>query len=395
MQKNYTLIVLLALPMLAFSQSPFTITENNFPFYGVQLYERIASPTGINLIPGANGNWDFSAFHSTDTLQNVYFEETDPFYTNAGIDVYIRDFKALNSNLGYLLFYEFDFNSTGVQEKGIYVDPQAYALTAFTGNPLDSLKFPLQTAVYPSGIQTMQFPATYQSDWQSQSRRVVNFTLSVQAAGLNNTPCQHIYTIFRTDNLVGWGKMRVYSGGGSSIPYDVLINRVSEYAVDSFFVNGSPAPPVLTAAFGITQGQQTDVNKNYVVYREGYSTPLAIFSYGANNYITPGALFFDVENLTTITGVTGPEQPAYSTLLFPNPSSTGELVLQVFGEAPPVSTYRILDLQGRMVQSGTADLATGRLHVQLNDELPNGNYVLQVLSDRKQTTMNEQFVLAR
>jgi len=395
MQKIYTMLFFFGLPMLAICQSPFTISSDNFPVYESQFFERTFDPTGVNLVPETDGNWDFSSIQSTDTLSISYFEETDPFYTNVGVDVYRSGFKLLNSGFGYLLFHEYDFNNTGVYEKGIYLNPQAYSLAGFTGNPLDSLKFPLQGDVYPNGLKIMQFPATHGTSWESQSRRVVNFTLSVQAAGLNNTPCQHIYTLFRTDSIVGWGKLRVHSGGSSSIPYDVLISQVNEYAVDSFFVNGAQAPPFLTTAFGISQGQQTNILNRYVAYREGNSTPLAFFNYPDNSFTTPDALYFDVNNLTTITGLNALEKHTYSTLLFPNPSSSGELVLQFLGEAPSVNTYRILDFQGRMVQSGTANLDGGRLPIQLNGLLPNGNYVLQVLSDMEQITMNEQFVLAR
>ena len=395
MQKMYTLLAFIGLPLLAFSQSPFTITEDNFPLYDFQFLERTINPSGVNLTPGANANWDFSTVHSTDTVFNPYYPETDPFYTDAGIDVYLQDFKSLNANLGYEIYYEYDFDETGVYEKGTYVDPQAYSLSAFTGNPADSLKFPFQKAVYSSARKMFQFPATYQSAWQSGGRRVVNFSLSVQAAGLNNTPCQHVYTLFRSDTIIGWGKMRVYSGGSPSIPYDVLIERVSQYAVDSFFVNGALAPAFLTAAFGITQGQQSSVNKRYVAYREGFSTPLAIFNYGANNYTTPTVVGFDIENLTPTTGVETPGGHTFSTLMFPNPSSTGALTLQILGDVPSVSTYVIHDQQGRTVQSGTADLTAGLLHIQMNNQLPNGNYVLQVLSDKKQTLISEKFVLAR
>lgn len=395
MQKMYTLLAFIGLPLMAFSQSPFTITADNFPVFDFQFFERTLNPANVNLTPDANANWDFSALHSTDTVYNPYFQETDPFYTDAGIDVYLLDFKNLNANLGYEIYYEYDFDETGVYEKGIYLDPQAYSLSAFTGNPLDSLKFPFQKAVYSSARKMLQFPATYQSAWQSSGRRVVNFSLSVQAAGLNNTPCQHVYTLFRSDTIVGWGKMRVYSGGSPSVPYDVLIERVSQFAVDSFFVNGAPAPAFLTAAFGIAQGQQSSVSKRYVVYREGFSTPLSIFNYGTNNYTTPTVVAFDIENLTPTTGVETPLGATFSTLMFPNPSSSGELTLQLLGEVPAVSTYVIHDQQGRTVQNGAADLAGGELHFQMNNQLPNGNYVLQVLSDKKQTLITEKFVLAR
>lgn len=50
-------------------------------------------------------------------LPTYYMVQTDPFYTSSGIDVYIDEFKSLNANLGYILFYEYDFHLGGVEEK--------------------------------------------------------------------------------------------------------------------------------------------------------------------------------------------------------------------------------------------------------------------------------------
>ncbi|MBL7782896.1 MAG: T9SS type A sorting domain-containing protein [Saprospiraceae bacterium] len=377
-----------------FAQTPFTITADNFPVYSTENYRSIQNPVGANLTPSPNGSWDFSSLQGGNATSNYFTEETDPFYLDAGVDVYIDNFKALNANVGYLLFDEYDFNENGVEDKGVYVNEQAYGLGAMTGNPADSMKFPFQGAIFPQGRKIIQFPATYQSAWHSASRRVINFTMKVAAAGLNNTPCQHIYTIFRSDSISGWGKMRIHTGEATSIEYNVLIHRVNQYAIDSFFIAGAPAPAAILAAFGIMQGQQTGFVNRYSVYREGFSRPLAIFQYGTNNFTTPTRAVFDTEDLTATTGVLAPNA-LYSTMLFPNPASTGQLTLQFMGNVPATSDYTVVDIQGKTVQQGTAVLENGALNLQLQEGLPNGNYVLSVLGDKKQTLLTETFVLAR
>lgn len=394
MKKITLLTAFCCFVLSAFSQTPFTITADNFPVYEPENMRLLSDPVGAGLSPGANGNWDLSAIQDGNAATNNYVEETDPFYTSAGIDVYIDNFKSLNANVGYLIFDEFDFNDTGVEDKGVYVNAQAYGLAAYTGNAQDSLKFPFQGAIFPQGRKVMQFPATAQTAWTSQSRRIVNFSLKVAALGLNNTPCQHIYTIFRSDSIAGWGKMRIYTGGSPSIEYDVLINKINQYAIDSFFVNGAPAPTPLLSAFSMSQGQQTGFQNRYVVYREGYSRPLAIFNYGTNNYTTPTIVVFDTEELTPTTAVESPAA-VFSTVLFPNPASSGALTLQFAGNVPTISSYNIIDMKGQTVQSGAATLENGALILQLNNHLTNGSYMLHVLSDKKQTLISEQFMLAR
>lgn len=394
MKKFATLLVFSCWTLLTFGQTPFTITSGNFPEFGTQNYNGPNNFNGNKLIPVADGDWDLSSYNGPDIAVNDYQVETLPFYTQAGIDVYLSDFKNLNANLGYLLDYEIDFNLSGVFEKGIYVPQQAYTLGAFTGNPLDSLTIPNQGAILPSGRQTMKFPATYTSSWNSQSRRVVDFNLSVAALGLSKTPCQHVFTVFRTDSIAGWGKLRVHANGAASVPYDVLINKSLQYTVDSFFVGGAPAPPALLTAFGITQGQQTGLSFRYTAFREGYSMPLAIQIYPNQNFLNPSALYFDTDNLTT-TAVESPVFQDYSTLLFPNPSSADFINLQIFGNTPALSHYEILDLQGRIVQSGATAPNTTSFQLELNQQLSNGSYLLRIFDDKKQTAITEQFVLSR
>jgi hypothetical protein len=392
MKKIATLLLFCCLTFLAFSQTPFTITSSNFPVFSLQLFARTSTPVGTNLTLGANGNWDLSANQGAALATSPYTLETDPFYTSVGVNVYIDDYKALNASLGYEIFYEYDFNFTAVEEKGIYLNEQRYGLGGLTGNSNDSLIFPFQGAVYPSGRKLMTFPTSYQSGWRSQSRRVVDFNLSVAAAGLSNTPFKHVFTVFRSDTIIAWGKMRVYANGAPSIVYDVLIDKSTQYAIDSFFVGGQPAPPALLAPFGMAQGQQTSLNNRIVAFRQGISTPLVNLAYGANNFTAAANLFTNIDNVTT-TSVNEDMQANFATILFPNPSHTGAINLQIMGDVPGISTYGVTDLQGRTVQSGKAEMNGGTLTIQMSSSLPNGMYILQVLDDKKQTMVTEQFVL--
>lgn len=394
MKKSATLLLFSCFALLTFGQAPFTITADNFPVYGTQNYNGPNNYNNVNLTPAVNGSWNLSVYHGDDIAQNDYQVETLDFYTQAGIDVYITDFKNLTPNLGYLIDSEFDFNPSGVFEKGFYVTPQAYSLSALTGNNADSLTFPLQGAILASGRQVMKFPATYTTAWNSQSRRVVDFNLTVTAAGLNKTPCKHVYTTFRSDSILGWGNMRVYANGAPSIPYNVLINRSIQYSVDSFFVGGAPAPLSLLNAFGIVQGQQTGKAYRHSAYREGHSTALAIVLYPNTNFGTPSAIYVDTDNLTT-TATSNPANQDFTTLVYPNPCPEGVLNLQISGNAPNLRSFEIIDLQGRVLQSGSTDLQGNSLQLTLDGSIANGAYFLHLVDDKKQTAIMEQFMLMR
>jgi Secretion system C-terminal sorting domain len=394
MKKSATLLLISCYSLLAFSQSPFTITASNFPVFGLQKYSGPHTFNGATLSTSANGVWDLSAYSGSGIQQTNYLIETLDVFTQAGVDVYLSDVKALTPALGYEMDSELDFNTDGVFDKGFYVGAQAYSLAAFTGNNNDSLTFPLQGALVSSARQIMQFPATHTTAWSSQSRRVVDFNLTVGAAGLNKTPCKHVFTIFRTDTIAGWGTLRVYANGAPSVPYGVLVNRSVQFAVDSFFVGGPPAPPALLNAFGITQGQKTDIINRLTAYREGHSMPLAVVFFENSNFTTPTVIYTDSENLTT-TATHSPENLQYTTLLYPNPSADGVVHLQIAGDAPTIRTCEIIDLEGRVLQRSHADLQGNAIHLAVDNHIANGAYFLRVLDDKKQTVITEQFILSR
>jgi hypothetical protein len=391
MKHLFTSLSFFLLCLTANAQTPFTITAANFPLFGVQNFDK--NTTAISFTPAANGTWDESAYHTGVAATNQYVVETDPYYTSAGIDVYINDFKNLTPALGYYVYYEYDFNATSVEEKGIYVPEQHYGLGSFSGSATDSMIFPLQGSIFPTGRRLMQFPATYQTGWHSQSRRSVDFTMTVGAAGLNKTPGKHVFTVFRNDSIVGWGKMRVYTAAGPSVYYDVLMDRSVQYSVDSFYLGGAPAPAQLLSVFGVTQGQQTGLNNRYAFYRQGNSTSLAIVNYGSNAFQTPTGTFFDEDNLIT-TGI-DELKDGYTTLLYPNPVNGGEINIQITGKELSLEQYFISDMQGRMVQSGTVDLTNGSIRLQLNNQMANGSYVVRITDSKKQTLISEQFMVER
>ncbi|MBL7729499.1 MAG: hypothetical protein JNM68_17515, partial [Dinghuibacter sp.] len=116
----------------------------------------------------------------------------------------------------------------------------------------------------------------------SESRRVVNFNLNVAAYGLNNAPAQHVWTVYREEKIVGYGKIRVYHPDGPSQYYEVLKSEVTEYAIDSFYLYGKPAPDALLKAFGAEQAQKINIDNRVNFYRKGSFNYLFSLYLGAN-----------------------------------------------------------------------------------------------------------------
>ena len=399
MKSFITLSVLLLTSKLLISQTAITLDLTNMPIpSGTYNYLRNSivnppSPTAFE-----NQNWDYSSFDGPNMATSQWVLETDPFYTNYGIDCYGSFFKELSPalGLGYNTDSELDFNETGVYEKGIYVAQQSYSLGALTGNTADNITFPVQGYILDNPRKVMQFPMTMNSHWESVSKRTNNFTLKVAAYGLNNVPGAHVCEFFRKDSIVGWGTLRVHTSAGSSIPYPVLVDQVKQYSLDSFYLGGAPAPTAILNAFSVTQGQKADQGYVYNFYREGFFTYLMRLDYrGDTTFTNINRSYVHTDDLAT-SGVGESIGYEYSTVLFPNPSNGENIQLMIQGKAIDQVSYFITDYSGRIVQSAQQQpLAGNTLPINMTSELPAGVYVLSVQDASNATIAVEQIRVQR
>ncbi|HZV69349.1 MAG TPA: T9SS type A sorting domain-containing protein [Saprospiraceae bacterium] len=329
---------------------------------------------------GDNQTWDYSGYFGDSVIIVNYVTETDPLFLANGVDFHVLTFKGLTSTLGYLLNSEIDFNSNGIYEVGLGINPAEYSLAAFTGNSNDSMIIPEQKHLFLTDKTIMDFPFTMGTTWGSTTRRVTDFILTVQAFGLDHAPGQHVYTNVRTDEIVGWGKMSVHTGSGPSIEYDVLMDKVHEYNVDSFYLNGSPASPILLLAFGVSQGQHTNESYFYRFNREGAGSYPYLISFFYDNdptYTNMTDARTNLNNLTT--GVKDLQSDDYATLLFPNPSNSNEINIKIIGREFGITDFAVFDLQGRIVQQGKVDNTSGDLiRLSLSNVPVNGTYVIKL-----------------
>lgn len=350
-----------------------------------------------NILPNAspieNGVWDYENAHAGNYTVAEFYPETIPFFTDAGVDAYRFLLKNLNTGFGYNLYMEFDFNTGSIDDIAVDVPGQAYTLQPFTGNINDSIFFPAQRYIIDTPRRIVEFPMTMGSAWSSSSRRVTDMVFNIPAFGLNYQTVQHAYTWVRQDTVVGWGKMRVYTPDGPSIYYDVLMDKISEFTRDSFYMNGLPAPAPLLSAFGVAQGQKTEETYRYNFYRKGSFNYLASFFYNTDaTFSTLAGIFFHLDDLETAPSATTSQKVSYATILYPNPSRGSEINIKVMGNDLTFSSYFITDAQGKTVQEGEMDNIGGdEVRVYMNEVLPAGNYYITLRDGKRNNIISEQF----
>ncbi len=394
MKKLVTFFTLLSYAVIANAQSPITINASDMPIptgtYNLLDYVNTSTPTPA---AGANQTWDYSTLIGVPATA-VFQPETDPFFTSQGIDVYRNSFKNLNATLGYNISNEYDFNGQGVYDKGLYVYGISSDLSSFTGSTLDSIRIPTQGAILSQPRVMIKFPFTNNSSWSSNSRRVVNFDLSVAAYGLNQTPAQHVWYAYRSDSIIGYGKCRIYITGGASAYYNVLMDQITTYTTDSFYLGGMPAPSALLTAFGISQGAQSAPDRRINFYRQGSYYYLASAYYGSNSFSSnPSEIFTDTDNITMANGIKSIGNVNYSTILYPNPSKGSQVNLQIMGKQLGKVMYQIAAINGQTVVAGASTLSGNTLIVNCANTLADGVYVITVLDETQQVIATEEFTV--
>lgn len=361
--------------MLSFNltYSQLVLTQNNTAFTPGNMVVKGAATSGISSpVADTNKFWNYTNLSVNATYNLVYVAPSDTAfptatYADTGLStVFIPGKYYYRDN-----YYE--TNANGNNSLGYVVNEQRYG--SISANPADSCIIPRQVCAYTQDAYLMPFPATMGTLWQANSRNILDFELTVSALGLSHASCQKITNSSRTDEIVGWGKMRIPVSSGVSILYDVLMQKRTTIQSDSFYLEGSPAPAQFLQAFGVTQGQSTTINR-YLFWRENGRYPLLMFSYGSNNFTVPNAIYFDATAQIDVSSIEEQSKPT-GLNIFPNPCN-GILNINLQVEKPTQAVVSVYNLTGQLVLTKSIfSLPYIPSKVPVYD-LPAGSYMITV-----------------
>lgn len=374
MKKSFTTFMLACTALCAFCQ--ITLTENNIPVPGTVPLQNVSSQVTTAPAIGNDLLWDYSTISGQANANPYLAVNNDPNFPSAQfmLDQY---FKNLTPALGYYYNQYYQITSTGAYVVGIHVPAQSFGLGALTGNASDTL-YILENVIYYPASQwvLLSFPASAGSSWQSNQRHVVNMELTVSAGGLNKASLQQAFYFNRKDTIAGWGTLTLPAQNGFNNNVPVLQNKMQQYFVDSFYLNGSPAPPQLTTAFGITQGQTTGLANRMVFYREGSFNYQMIINFTDETLTTPNLAYISTQ-LPVISGIEDNKNYTMPAVTFPNPVNGNHFTIQM-PEETKAATVSIRDLTGRLVETVTPATNGNALSVALTNTLATGLYTYTV-----------------
>lgn len=355
------LLILLSVPAMA----QFTVTQSNFPRQA-SFTDTMVSTTqsGIQLpSEGSAQVWDYSDLNTNNISTSVHADATtDPVFTDA-LNSFQADFSFLGLNVPARMFEAVDGN--GFHMDGMSISEINYPLTLTTANPNDSIRFIQRDDIYQGRINPIRFPCSYLIQWSGTHEQQLDFSLTLTSASLAQAPGFRKRTITDDRDVLGFGKLVIPDfSGGSTDSIQVLQIKVTQEIVDSFYLQGSPAPDSVLAELGLTQGSIAR-DTMYVFYRAEFTSPVLELHISGN--AVSSAIFRPQADNVVSTGIADKYSIA-GMKYYPNPISSGRN-LNIEMPNSNLSTYHVtlVDMLGRQL---SATSITDQTQTQL--EIPAG-----------------------
>lgn len=385
---TFFLVFLLFFCLIGSNLAQITITQSTFPRPAGFMDSLVVPVQTSDVLPteGIGQVWDYSYWVSDYNLVYTQIDATlDPVFT-----------EALNEESNDLIFagmlitsdrYE-AVDSNGWYIYGRHIDSVTYPLGSISGGANDSLYFLDHNDIYSGRVDNIPFPLTYQTQ-RSQSRQErIPFKVTIAAFGLNKTPGFRRRIIDRELEVVGSGTLMMPTSGGSpSAPFDVLLVKINRTLTDSFFLAGSPAPPTLLAALGLTQGSVfQDSAYNFYVPNYGANIlgMLDDGGTGINLYYRPKA----IDAVLAITDI----QVTRPSICFPNPVQQQQTLTIQTNKNIGSANLTIVDVNGGVVfQEALDTVQDNQYQWSLPANLGQGIYFYQLIDKENKHQTQGQF----
>lgn len=364
------LLVYLFLLLSINASAQIVIKENQYPasVLGTDTIKTtVVSSTFPSLTPTVGGTWDMTSL--SDSAVSLY----DYRVATTGYEYADSNEYAL-WRYPYVGKVQSSIIAAGVLDYGVNVMDTNYALFTLTAGPTDSLFIPAQNIVYSSPNVVIPFNTTYGATWSSAYTKDLGFELSVSIPVMNHAPGIVRSYVSVTNNVVGWGQVRMNDYGGFPTPYfEVLQIQTRTITRDSFYLNGGLMPGALLTLFSVYQGKTDTVFEQHY-QRQGEVTPLVSIQFRDGNYTQPIRARRHVQRLYPfVDGVSDIETSA--SIVYPNPVTGNKLTLLL---PTGIYEYCLADVLGRQFVSGTMNVGATGGEIALPDNIVNGCYYLHV-----------------
>lgn len=360
-----------------------TIDQNNFPRLA-GFIDNFVTDRSFETLPseGPNQIWDYSGLQREDTSSTAFVDATGDTILSEALN-YRESFLFLQNLPIHRLAYD------GIDENGFYqvgsaISEVHFSISTVSGGANDTMRAVGKKATFEGRIDFLQFPVTYEKQWTGSNMERIDFELTVGAFGLNKMPSHLKREETQTRTVVGYGKLIIpQTDGTPAAPVEVLLLKVEESYVDSFFVGGAPAPLALLDAFGFTQGMGIIApTSRYVFYGAGFTSPLLAidFTSGNENVITTYRPQLVTGQTTSIQAINWTSLKSY-----PNPVQAGNILNIQTKKSASEGNLLLSDISGRIVRKiPFTATSNNQFSIQIPPTTDQGLYIYQVYDHKGQ-----------
>jgi hypothetical protein len=387
-KKNLILFLAIAFPLSALAQSAIIITKSaTTPLHAGAYHNHLANITGVNTpSAGANQTWDYSVM-AGGPVRSKIFNAATSFSATAVVDT--NGSESIGGGYAIKSGVVYDIDANGFFRAGGILAKQTFDLSSITGSNGDNLLIPAQ--VFTLHESLLKFPCTASTNWVSNTAHTLNFKITASSFFLLNTPAKKVVHVISDNSVAGWGKIKIPSSNKASIDYDVLLIKKHTITIDSFFLNGYPAPPAMLSYFGLIQGDSTiDYNESF--YRLGSVVPLLSLEYGPDStWSAPIGASYDADNVQS--GIEMPASPISEFNVFPNPASEN-IILDIPANAELCTRIEIVNSLGQTMMACPFNNEIDRT-IQLPSEMKPGLYFIRIKNSGGTPVYFSRLVISR
>lgn len=386
----YKIVTFFCCVIITISTSAQTVPTYQFSDFELEDYDMPKQFTRVSLngilnspAEGSNITWDFTSYQANNPQIIQLYKVRDSLFPGSNILQTDNEDYIKGTFIPYDLYTRFD--NTGNAIAGRHYFHLGMDLAFISGTPGDSLVIPDQAVEYMPSWYSLQFPQTYPAQFTSSTKYELLGEITFSLAGYDHIPFTKQTIEIRNETIDGWGQaiIPLPTGGSATVP--CILQKSSMYAVDSFFVNGQPAPSQLLAAFGMYQGEITTNSASYL-YQQGEYMPLITHVHSDDDFGPVSAIYMTYDELGYASVVENDIDNLIQ--IFPNPSNGNNIFIKTEND---IEQLQIIDIAGKIVYSLKS--IGNKKEMSIPENITNGIYFLQIINTEQ--TISKKFLLQR
>ena len=325
---------------------------------------------------GPNQTWNFSGNYSSTALSYIFEPDSSPDFPTATLSSDISAAFGPFTSEGKAYF---DQNDAGFFELGSVYEPVRVSLRSITFGPQDSLIVP--PTVLTANAPLVRYPIVFGESYTTTYTYERNFVLTVALLGLSRANGLLKTSITETRTIDGWGDMILpnFDSGIGTVTYPALRMRYSYTGIDSAFINGQPAPPIVLSTFGVNQGEVTQRDEvNF--YAPGF--PFFAVTSFVDSLDRPADFFVSSESGFISTSVSPDLKAKEKFEPLSNPCIGNQLGFRVEKAGNEPWDFHLYDLAGQLISHERVD-GTAREQWTSQAQVAGGAYFYTVQSPQQ------------